>query len=127
MPKVNLRSKQSTYLLDAATEEAVAGTGKHFDAIHCTTAGTIQIKAAAVFQYLAAVAEGATNSNTTFINPETGVAFVAADDDIPAGFYEGDGSQYVNVPMTAGQTIYARITAAKIPTSGTWRGEALRY
>lgn len=113
-------------MLDAVNDEAVAGTNKVFDAIHCTTAGTVQLKAGGLFQYLAAVADGATNSNTTFINPETGVAFVATDDDIAAGFYEGDGSQYVNVPMTAGQTIYAPITSAKI-AAGDFKGEAIRF
>jgi hypothetical protein len=126
MAKVNIRQKQQTYLLDAVNDEAVAGDNKHFDAIHCTTAGTVQLKAGGIFQYLAAVAEGATNTNTTFINPATGVAFVAGDDDIAAGFFEGVGSAYVDVPMTAGQTIYGRITAAKI-ASGTFRGEAIQY
>jgi len=126
MAKVNIRQKQQTYLLDAVNDEAVAGDNKHFDAIHCTTAGTVQLKAGGIFQYLAAVAEGATNTNTGFINPATGVAFVAADDDIAAGFYEGVGSAYVDVPMTAGQTIYGRITAAKI-ASGTFKGEAIQY
>lgn len=126
MSKVNIRSRQVTYLLDAVNDEATLGSNKVFDAIHCTTAGTVQLKAGGLFQYLAAVADGATNSNTTFINPATGVAFVATDDEIAAGFYEGDGSQYVDVPMTAGQTIYARVTAAKI-ASGNFKGEAIRF
>ena len=126
MAKVNIRQKQQTYLLDAVNDEAVAGDNKHFDAIHCTTAGTVQLKAGGIFQYLAAVAAEAENTNTGFINPATGVAFVAADDDIAAGFYEGVGSAYVDVPMTAGQTIYGRITAAKI-ASGTFKGEAIQY
>lgn len=126
MSQVNIRQKQTTYLLDANGEEAIAPTGGHFDAIYCTTSGTVQLKAGGIFQYLAAVAEGATNTNTTFINPATGVAFVAGDDNIAAGFYEGDGSQYVNVPMVAGQTIYGRISAAKIATAG-FKGQAIRY
>jgi len=127
MAKINIRQKQTTYLLDAVGDEAIAGTDKHFDALHCTTSGNVLVKCSALYQYLAAVAEGATNTNTTFINPATGVAFVAGDDDIPAGFYEGDGTQYVSVPMTAGQTLYGRFTAVKIDTGAAWRGEALRY
>lgn len=126
MAKVNIRQKQQTYLLDANGDEAVAGDNKHFDAIHCTTAGTVQLKAGGIFQYKGVVSEGVNNTNTGFINPTTGVAFVAADNPFDAGFYEGVGDVYVDVPMTAGQTIYGRITAAKI-VSGSFKGEAIQY
>ena len=124
---INYRAKQQIYVLDAVGDELVAGTNKHFDAIYCTTAGPVEIKAGGVFQYLAAVAEGGTNGNTTFINPADGEPFEAADDNIAAGFYEGDGSQYVTITMAVGDIINAHLTSIKIDTGQAWRGQVWRY
>lgn len=124
---INYRAKQQIYVLDAALDELVAGTNKHFDAIYCTTAGDVQIKAGGVFQYLAAVAEGGTNGNTTFINPADGEPFEAGDDDIAAGFYEGDGSQYVTITMAVGDIINSHLTSIKIASGEAWRGQVWRY
>lgn len=112
----------NVFKLDTANDEAVAGTAplstvSKFTKIVCYTAGDVQLKAGGIFQYLAAVADGGTNTNTTFINPADGEPFEASDDDQPAGFYEGDGSQYVTLTLAAGEEINAHITSAKVPAS----------
>ena len=123
----NYRAKQTVYVLDAVNDVLVAGANKHFDAIYCTTTGPVKIKAGGGFQYLAAVADGSDNTNTTFINPDTGKAFVAGDNPAGAGFYEGDGSQYVTINMTAGDIINTHLTSIKIDAGQAWRGQVWRY
>lgn len=123
----NYRGKQTVYVLDAVDDELVADANKHFDAIYCTAAGNVQIKSGGVFQYLAAVADGVDNTNTTFINPATGKAFVADDNPAAAGFYEGDGSQYVEITMAVGDIINTSLTSVKIASGEDWRGQVWRY
>jgi hypothetical protein len=74
-------------------------------------AGTFTVKGSGIYQYL-----GASNAAaTSHIDPTTGVAFTAADND--AGYYEALDTVAVTIEITPGSTVYGRFTEVDATTT----------
>jgi hypothetical protein len=101
-----------------STNELVAPEGRHFFSVTSLDGGTVTLKGGGIFVHKAAVADGTDNTNTGFINPETGVAFVAGDNPFAAGQYEALPSTSVDIVLAAGQTVFGRFTSVSCSTAG---------
>ena len=107
-PSKNL--PKNLYYVDNAVE-LVAPEGRHFFSITALDGGNVTVKGGGVFVQKAAVGDGDNNPNTGFINPETGKAFVAADNPFDAGHYEALPATSVQIALAAGQTLFGRFTS----------------
>lgn len=102
--------------INGSNVDIVASDLEYFDSVTPQGTGTLRLYGG-VFEYVDIDDEDA-NGVVSYINPDTGEAFVDADaaDGKAAGWYEKIPTDFVTVTVPAGAPIYGRFTQITIPS-----------